>query len=955
MSFWPRTLRLKAVGVVVLIALLAIGNVVTLQLLLRGADNVATTLSVASNMRMLSQRIALETLAEQLAPGGDWPAVQRRYEDFEIAYHALRNGGTAYGLQVQPVAPFLIPALENIYTRWQEYRQAIDTAHAALQNETSVTRAEVVQVMAASDLLWAETEFLLNRLVEHSETVQQRASTASLVLFALDALLLVLGYMLIERRVLHPIRALAEQCREMTRGNYSTHNHICASDELGELAQALNHSASHIEQLLHDVAQERGAVAQIQAMFNGLANNSVTGIYMLDANMCFIYANEQLAQMTGYPREQLSDHFPLKRLIADDDWDAIRARGADRLCGHIQTARYELSMNRADGSKIDVEGFSSGMHYQGAPAIIGMLIDISARKRSEASMRRAALVYAHTSEAMVVADAQGVVQDINPAFTAITGYEAHEVLGRRLNILSSGRHDLGFYQEMWGALQQHGRWSGDIINRRKNGEEFIERLTITTSYNEDGSVNSHIGLFTDVTKLRQREATIWRQAHYDHLTQLPNRQMFQETLLRSIDESRRAQKIFALVFLDLDFFKEVNDTFGHDEGDELLRQVASRLQSCVRSTDLVARLGGDEFILILHDIRHPEDVAPVCEKVLHAVAQPYVLGSNTAQISVSAGVTFYPKDGTTGVDLLRHADLAMYAAKDKGRNQYCVFDPSMEEEAQSRRLLLRDLQKGLEKKEFRLHYQPIVEMRTGRIAKAEALLRWDQPVRGRVDPGDFIPLAEESGLIVPLGDWIIEEATRQVAAWRKEFVPDFVLSVNVSPVQLHSTEPNHERWLSALRTSGVVGESLVLEITERVLLEADAASDAKIQQLQETGMQLALDDFGTGYSSLSYLKRFDIDYIKIDRSFVCNLHRGSEDVALCQAIIVMAHQLGIQVVAEGVETQEQHQILLEAGCDYGQGYWYCRPVPAQAFTERLAEQQLAPMSEHQKSRFQSGI
>ncbi len=941
MSFWPRTLRLKALVAVVLIALLAVGNVVALQLMLQRADNVTATLNIAGKLRLLSQRIALEALAEHAMLGGDWPDVQQRYADFSAYYRVLRDGGSIYGLQVRPIDSSLLPALEQLQARWVEYQSAIDGVHAVLSLGEQAGRSELLQVIAVSDVLWAETEFLLNRLVDQASAAQQRTLVASWVLFALDALLLLIGYVLIELRVLRPVHILARQCREIAQNNYSTQNNISANDELGDLAKALNHSAYHIEKLLRDVAQERSAVMQMQAMFNGLADNSVVGIYMLDSSMNFIYVNEQLAKMIGYSKECLSSHFSLEKIIPANEWPMVRARILDRFLGSVHTERYDQKIVGADGSHFDVEIFGSAMHYQEKPAIIGMMIDITARKNSEASMRRAALVYAHTSEAMVVTDAQGVVQDINPAFTAITGYDAQETLGRRLTILSSGRHDRSFYQEMWTILKKQGRWSGDIVNKRKNGEEYIERLTITTSYNEDGSVNSHIGLFTDVTKLRQREATIWRQAHYDHLTQLPNRQMFQEHLLRSIEEARISRTIFALVFLDLDFFKEVNDTFGHDEGDELLRQVAVRLQSCVRKSDLVARLGGDEFILLLHDVRQPEDVIPICEKVLNLVAQPYVLGSNNAQISVSAGVTFYPQDGSTGVDLLRHADLAMYAAKDKGRNQYCTFDASMEEEAQTRRMMLRDLQKGLEKQEFVLHYQPIVHMQTGRIAKAEALVRWEQPVRGRVPPGDFIPLAEESGLIVPLGDWIVDQAVQQVQAWRQIFVPDFVLSVNVSPVQLHSPEHNQQRWLDRMQHHNVAGDALVLEITERVLLEADAASDTKIQQLQAAGLQLALDDFGTGYSSLSYLKRFDIDYIKIDRSFVCNLHRDSEDVALCHAIIVMAHQLGIQVVAEGVETQEQHQILLDAGCDFGQGYWYCRPVSAQEFTQRLAEQKAA--------------
>ncbi|MGB6242684.1 MAG: diguanylate cyclase [Castellaniella sp.] len=305
-------------------------------------------------------------------------------------------------------------------------------------------------------------------------------------------------------------------------------------------------------------------------------------------------------------------------------------------------------------------------------------------KLAEASTRRAALVYEHTSEAMVVTDANGWVQDINPAFTAITGYSVSEIVGKRMSVLSSGRHGKDFYQALWQCLAETGRWSGDVWNRRKSGEEYVERLTINTSYNEDGSVNCRIGLFSDVTKKRRREASIWRQAHYDHLTQLPNRQMFQANLLGSIEASRTSGLPFALVFLDLDLFKEVNDTFGHDQGDELLRQVARRLMNCMRGSDLVARLGGDEFTLIIRDLPHCEDVHAICRKVLDTLAEPYDLDGHEARISASMGVTFYPRDGADAAELLRHADRAMYASKEKGRNQYCLFSPVMLESPESR-------------------------------------------------------------------------------------------------------------------------------------------------------------------------------------------------------------------------------------------------------------------------------
>jgi diguanylate cyclase (GGDEF)-like protein/PAS domain S-box-containing protein len=349
----------------------------------------------------------------------------------------------------------------------------------------------------------------------------------------------------------------------------------------------------------------------------------------------------------------------------------------------VEQCRELASGNFAVRSRLrrrDELGSLGGALDESAAHIERLLAEVA---RERVSLQQAALVYEHTSEAMVVTDVDGYVQNINPAFTAVTGYRAAEIVGKRLNVLSSGRHDRDFYRDMWQSLAQSGRWSGDIWNRRKSGEEFVERLTINTSYNPDGSVNCRIGLFSDVTEKRRREALIWRQAHYDHLTQLPNRQMFHASLQRCIEDAHNSGPYFALMFLDLDLFKEVNDTFGHDEGDELLRLVSRRLTGCIRDSDLAARLGGDEFTLIIQRLNHPDDVRPVCRKVLDAIAQPYTLSGNTVHISASVGVAFHPRDGEDAATLLKRADLAMYAAKQKGRNRYCLFSPEMLQAAPS--------------------------------------------------------------------------------------------------------------------------------------------------------------------------------------------------------------------------------------------------------------------------------
>jgi len=812
---WPRMLWQKALLAFVLVALLAVGNILIVRLLLTESDGVAVTVNVAGKMRMLSQRIALEALAGPLVPGHA-DRLRQQEATFDQAYHALMSGGTVYGLTVPQVGIGQARQLAAVGQDWQIYQEIVaefsQRSRRLAQGDEASSAWQALApapLMAASDQLLGSAEALLDSLVRHAREVQQRALYSSYVLFVLDLCLLLLAYGMVSRQVLRPVRRLVQQCQELTAGNYAARSRLWRADELGRLGRALDESAEHIERLLAEVARER------------------------------------------------------------------------------------------------------------------------------ASLKQAALVYAHTSEAMVVTDEDGYVQDINPAFTVITGYEAADVVGRRLNILSSGRHGKDFYEAMWRQLAQTGRWSGDLWNRRKTGEEFVERLTINTSYNDDGSVNCRIGLFSDVTETRRREASIWRQANYDHLTELPNRQMFHASLQQCIESSQDSGLPFALVFLDLDLFKEVNDTFGHDEGDELLRLVSRRLTGCVRSTDLVARLGGDEFTLIIQGLHHVDDVRPICQKVLEAVSQPYVLNSNTVHISASVGVTFYPRDAQDATELLKHADLAMYAAKEKGRNRYCLFSSDMQETARLRRDLLRDLQQGLETGQFVLHYQPIVSMRSGHTRKAEALIRWQHPKRGLVSPGDFIPLAEDTGLIVPLGDWAFNEAIRQVHAWRRDLDPDFEIGINVSPVQFQYEGLDPQAWIEALRALELPCSAIAIEITERLLMDAGAESGARLLAFRDAGIQVALDDFGTGYSSLSYLKRFDVDYLKIDQSFVRHLEPGSEDLVLCQAIILMAHQLGMEVIAEGIETLAQHELLRQAGCDYGQGFWYARPLAADAFAARL--------------------
>jgi diguanylate cyclase (GGDEF)-like protein/PAS domain S-box-containing protein len=550
-------------------------------------------------------------------------------------------------------------------------------------------------------------------------------------------------------------------------------------------------------------------------------------------------------------------------------------------------------------------------------------------------LKLSALVFENSSEGMMVTDAEGYIITINPAFTSVTGYTPEEAIGKKPSFLKSDHHDQAFYQALWQELNTTGQWKGEIWNLRKNGEIYPELLTINTSFKKDGSPFRRVALFSDITEKKKSEEMIWRQANFDALTGLPNRYMFHDRIEQEVKKVQQTGRPLALLFLDIDHFKEVNDTLGHGKGDLLLKEAAQRIAGCVSKSNIVARLGGDEFSIIITDLADSSSVESVVQKLLHSLAEPFMLGIEVAYVSASIGITFYPTDTDEIESLLKNADQAMYAAKQHGRNRYSFFTPSMQEAVQARMRLATDLRTALNENQFLLHYQPIVELNSGHIFKAEVLIRWQHPVRGLVSPVEFIPIAEDTGLIIGIGDWVFREAVRQVNYLRTAKHRDLQISVNMSPVQFQNLEENYASWFNYMQELGLPGNSIAVEITESLLLDSNAAVTDKLSAFRSAGMQVSLDDFGTGYSALSYLKKFDIDFLKIDQSFVRNLTPGSQDLALCEAIIMMAHKLGIKVIAEGIETTQQRDLLAAAGCDYGQGYLFSRPLPADEFEQLL--------------------
>ena len=563
------------------------------------------------------------------------------------------------------------------------------------------------------------------------------------------------------------------------------------------------------------------------------------------------------------------------------------------------------------------------------------------RKRHIEDMRLASMVYASSSEAMMVTTLDGRVIDVNPAFTVTTGYSAQEFKGQSSDAIRSECNERAVIEAMRDGVSTKGSWSGEYLIRRKDGSEFPALLTVDTFADSTLGEPRRVALIHDMTEKKRAEEVIWRQANFDALTDLPNRHMFYNRLRQEIARARQTSTQLALLFIDLDRFKEVNDTLGHDQGDILLKEIARRISAIVRGTDTVARLAGDEFTIILPDLPDASAATPIIRSLLARIAAPLQLGEESVEVSASIGVALYPRDADSAESLLVRADQAMFAAKNAGRNQWAAFTPALQRAEQERLRVTSDLRVALAQGQLTVHYQPIVDLLTGKVRKAEALIRWRHPVRGEIDPADFIPVAEDSGLIVEIGKWVLNKALDQLTEWHTTLDSTLQVSVNKSPLEFRAHQSGTESWPKVVERRGLPPHSLVVEITEGSLMADSAEVVEHLHEFRRAGVDIALDDFGTGYSSLSYLKRFDIDYIKIDQSFVRSLAHDPKDIALCSAIVGMAHALRIKVIAEGIETEEQKAILVAAGCDYGQGHLFCPPVPPAAFEAFVAKNQLA--------------
>lgn len=687
---------------------------------------------------------------------------------------------------------------------------------------------------------------------------------------------------------------------------------------------------------------EQQLIKQREAVLDVIALSPVP-CALSDIEQTFTYVNQAFTQALGYTVEDIS---PLKkwreaaypdpeyRIWVEQNWQ--KNQTTNQPDGQVLEP-LELTVRCKNGDDIvlaiNAQPFMESVNKER----LIIFHDVTRRKKAEdelvfKNMLLAAQLEASPDALQLIDDKKRIIST-NQRYQNLWGLSASEIQPGINGIVQRKAKEklvkIDSYVERLDELYQNTEKTYIEEIEFKDGR-FFERYTAPL-LGDDGHYYGRFWSWRETTETKRTESTIWTQANFDQLTNLPNRRMLHTQLELETKKAARSNLSISILCLDLDHFKEVNDTLGHSVGDTLLKSAAQRLLDCVRETDIVGRLGGDEFIVALCDQASSNDVEKVASKILRAFEEPFVLGHEIAHVSTSIGITTFPQDGTNFDELLKNADQAMYAAKSAGRGSFHFFTDAMQTNAIDRMRMLNDLRTALTNEELYIVYQPIVHLASGKVCKAEALLRWQHPERGIVSPGEFIRLAEESGLIIQIGDWVFQEAAKQTKQWHDNGHTNFQVSINTSPVQFRDSKIDFSDWFEYLEKLDLPGNSLNVEITEGLLMDTRGEVMDKLLAFRDAGVLVSLDDFGTGYSSLAYLKKFDIDYLKIDQSFVANLSPGSDDFALCEAIIVMAHKLNIEVIAEGIETREQSDLLISAGCDFGQGYLYSKPVSADEF------------------------
>jgi len=697
-----------------------------------------------------------------------------------------------------------------------------------------------------------------------------------------------------------------------------------------ELETRVESRTEELESRTHELARQTSVLRRIIDSIPDL-------IILKDTDGFYLGSNKAFEKFTGLPESEQIGKTDYE--LFDND-TALSFRTADR---HIldtgQTLSDEQWVTYPDGQKALLSTVKTPFYGQEGEVLglVGISRDITERVAAETSLRQAAVVFESTREGVIITDTEKRILMVNRAFSQVLGYDEKEVEGKTLAMLHSARHDQIFFKRMWTEINSSNYWQGEIWYLRKNGEELPILLSISTVMDHQGKATQYVCVFTDISKLKRTEAELEFLAHHDPLTRLPNRRLLLSHIRQEMEAIKREGGMLALLMLDLDRFKDVNDSFGHATGDELLQKVAERLNGRLRSVDTLTRLGGDEFTILLHGITNKEDAARVANEVVTALGEPWFLSNGyEVRIGSSVGISLYPDDNcTTAEEMLQQADTALYQAKEEGRGRFKYFSEDLTVAARERISLEAALRRAITNNELRVYYQPQMDIVTGMLIGAEALVRWQHPEEGIILPDRYISVAEETGLIGAIGDWVLNETCRQGQQWIDAGLKPVTLAVNLSPHQFHHKDIS-KYVMQVLKETGFPPQHLELELTESVLVKREHDAVAKLNLLRDIGIRLAIDDFGTGYSSLAYLKRFPLDLLKIDRSFVQDIPHDRDDVEIATAIIGIGHTLGFKVLAEGVETEEQLAFLKEQGCDYYQGYLKNMPLVAEEFEKLLS-------------------
>jgi diguanylate cyclase (GGDEF)-like protein/PAS domain S-box-containing protein len=696
------------------------------------------------------------------------------------------------------------------------------------------------------------------------------------------------------------------------------------------VVEALDELTADIGLALRNV-EDALETARGDALLKAITEQSFEGIVLLDNAGRFVLVNPKFCEIAGYSAAELK-RMSVPSLLPPNVTPQLFYRALEN-----ESGVREVELVRSGGNRVAVEISVAPVETTAEKLVLGIVRDVSARRRAQATMRQLSQAIEQSADTVLISNYEGIIEYVNPAFETVTGYSLADVMGKTPRIVKSGRHDGAFYRHMWTTIRSGHSFEHVFVNKRKDGSLYYEEKTITPLRSSAGQITHFVATGKDITDRMHTQERLEFLAHHDPLTQLPNRSLFLDRLDRALARAAWHERLVGIMYIDLDRFKNINDTLGHDAGDEVLQSLTKRLLARVRDGDTVARLGGDEFALLLDDIASSRDIVAIAKNLLETIQTPFTVGSQQFFLTASIGISLFPHDGSDPRALLKHADVAMYRAKELGKNTYQFYSAEMGARAFERLTLESSLRHAITEHQFTLHYQPQVDARSGKIVGAEALLRWQHPDFGLVSPAAFIPLLEETGLITTVGEWVLDTACHHAREWHGAGHEKLSVSVNVSARQFnHPTF--RQRCSEIIKASGVDPAQVEFELTESAIMVDDRYTQETLRSLASIGSRIALDDFGTGYSSLTHLQRFSIDTLKIDRSFVQDLPNDGDDAAIIAAIIGLARGLGLNLVAEGVERDDQRAFLLAHDCAVMQGYYFSPAVPYAAFMALLRKQ-----------------